>query len=137
MRQFPGTLRKKSRIEIIPMIDVMMFLLVFFVLISTNVIPALGLKMKLPTSVTAVNDRPPERVVVTLPAQGNVQIDGLELNYPEDLAQQIRQRKSAAANGIVVIINGDESVALQKVVDLMDTLKSQGVQSVSIAATKK
>lgn len=39
---------KKARIEIIPMIDVMMFLLVFFVLISLNVIPALGIKTSLP-----------------------------------------------------------------------------------------
>ena len=42
--------RKKARIEIVPMIDVMMFLLVFFVLISLHVIPALGIKTQLPTS---------------------------------------------------------------------------------------
>ena len=42
--------RRKARIEIIPMIDVMMFLLVFFVLISMNVIPATGIKTQLPGS---------------------------------------------------------------------------------------
>ena len=50
MRQWQQTQRKKARIEIIPMIDVMMFLLVFFVLISVNVIPALGIKTEQPNS---------------------------------------------------------------------------------------
>lgn len=137
MRRFPETVRKKSRIEIIPMIDVMMFLLVFFVLISTNVIPALGLKMKLPSSSSAVNNRPPERVIVNLPAEGALQIDGREVGNPAALAEQVKQRKLAATNGIAVIINGDESVALQRLVDLMDLLKSEGIESISIAAKKK
>ena len=42
MRHWPEKRRKRARIEIIPMIDVMMFLLVFFVLISANVLSALG-----------------------------------------------------------------------------------------------
>jgi len=50
MRAWPQRARKSVRIEIIPMIDVMMFLLVFFVLISINVLPALGLKVALPHS---------------------------------------------------------------------------------------
>lgn len=137
MRRFPETVRKKTRIEIIPMIDVMMFLLVFFVLISINVIPALGLKMKLPSSSSAINHRPPERVIVNLPAEGSLQIDGQDVAGQKVLADMVKQRKAAAPNGIAVIINGDESVALQKLVDLMDVLKSEGVESISIAAKKK
>lgn len=137
MRRFPETVRKKSRIEIIPMIDVMMFLLVFFVLISTNVIPALGLKMKLPSSSSAVNNRPPERVIVTLPSQGLLQLDGQELSNEANLTKAIQQRKASAANGLSVIINGDEAVPLQRLVDLMDLLKSEGIESISIAAKKK
>ena len=137
MRRFPETVRKKSRIEIIPMIDVMMFLLVFFVLISTNVIPALGLKMKLPSSSTAANNRPPERVVVTLPAQGRLQLDGQDFENDDGLIKALQQRKAAAANGLAIIINGDESVPLQRLVDLMDVVKSQGIESISIAAKKK
>lgn len=48
MRTWPKRPTKSVRIEIIPMIDVMMFLLVFFVLISIHVLPALGLKVALP-----------------------------------------------------------------------------------------
>ena len=59
MSRWPDAPRKKTRIELVPMIDVMMFLLVFFVLISINVIPALGLKTKLPQSSQAKEERPP------------------------------------------------------------------------------
>ena len=57
MRRWDDGDSARARIEIIPMIDVMMFLLVFFVLISINVIPALGLKTTLPNSKAPENSR--------------------------------------------------------------------------------
>jgi len=42
----------KPRVEVIPMIDIMMFLLVFFVVISLKMIAGTGLDMELPGSAT-------------------------------------------------------------------------------------
>ena len=64
MRQWPERRERRARIEIIPMIDVMMFLLVFFVLISVNVLPALGLKITPPSS--ARPDKVVERTRLTV-----------------------------------------------------------------------
>ena len=61
MRTFPDFAVKKARIEVIPMIDVMMFLLVFFVLISINVIPAGGLKVALPSLSTLEKNVVPKK----------------------------------------------------------------------------
>ena len=44
---------KKARIEIIPMIDIMFFLLVFFIMITLHMIPNAGLKTQLPSSASA------------------------------------------------------------------------------------
>ena len=85
MRRFPNQPRKRTRIEIIPMIDVMMFLLVFFVLISINVIPALGLKMKLPQSSQAREDHPPKRVILGISSQGDFLLDGVEFRSLESM----------------------------------------------------
>jgi biopolymer transport protein ExbD len=137
MRRFPATTRKKSRIELIPMIDVMMFLLVFFVLLSINVIPALGLKMKLPTSNQAVESHPPIRVILSVPAKGNYLLDGQDHGDLTQLGQVLRQRKSEAKPGIAVIIQGDEDAALQRLVDAMDMLKGQGIDAMTIAAKRK
>lgn len=137
MRRFPNTPRKKSRIEIIPMIDVMMFLLVFFVLISINVIPALGLKVKLPQSSSAQDHRPPVRVILGIPASGSFTIDGESVQDLASVTRILQQRKQGAANGIAVIVQGDEAASLQKLVEVMDALKSAGMEAMTISAKRK
>ena len=144
MRRFPNQPRKRTRIEIIPMIDVMMFLLVFFVLISINVIPALGLKMKLPQSSQAREDHPPKRVILGISAQGEFLLDGVEFRSLESMQPSlIKLRDEASAKGgdvkknLVVIINGDQESKLQQLVDVMDFLKSNGIDSMTIASKKK
>jgi biopolymer transport protein ExbD len=126
------------------MIDVMMFLLVFFVLISINVIPALGLKMKLPQSSQAREDHPPKRVILGISAQGDFLLDGVEFRSLESMQSSlIKLRDEASANGgdvkknLVVIINGDQESKLQQLVDVMDLLKSNGIDSMTIASKKK
>ena len=58
------------------MIDVMMFLLVFFVLISLNALPSRGLKVALPYAADAAHLDVPKRVTVTLAANGDVYLEG-------------------------------------------------------------
>ncbi len=137
MRRFPDTQSKKTRIEIIPMIDVMMFLLVFFVLISINVIPALGLKTKLPVSSTATDERPLQKVIVTLTKNQVIQVDGKTLQSLDEVKQVVQNIKQNAKGRLSVIVNGDESVSLQRLVDVMDVLKSIGIDAMTITAKKK
>jgi len=119
------------------MIDVMMFLLVFFVLISINVIPALGLKTKLPVSSTASDERPLEKVIVTLSKDNLMQVNGETLASSEDFKRVMQDIKQNAKGRLSVIINGDESVPLQKLVDVMDVLKSLGIDAMTITAKRK
>ena len=42
--------QKKGRVDIIPMIDIMLFLLVFFIMITLQMIPDKGLNLQLPTA---------------------------------------------------------------------------------------
>jgi biopolymer transport protein ExbD len=132
MRRFPDTTPKKTRIEIIPMI-----LLVFFVLISINVIPALGLKTKLPLSSTATDERPLEKVIVTLSKGDLIQVNGETLASLEEVRRVVQNIKQNAKGRLSVIVNGDESVSIQKLVDVMDVLKSLGIDAMTIAAKKK
>ena len=136
MKRWPDAPKKKTRIEIIPMIDVMMFLLVFFVLISLNVIPALGLKTKLPQSSQAKDERPPLRILVTLPKGEGIQVDG-EATSLAALADKLEAKKKASDKPVSILINGDESVELQRLIDVMDVLKARGFDSLAIAARKR
>jgi biopolymer transport protein ExbD len=131
MRAWPVRPRKSPRIEIIPMIDVMMFLLVFFVLISLNALPSRGLKVALPVAADATHLDVPKRVTVTLAANGDIYLDGAKT----DLAE-LRGKLQAMAQSakLTVIIAGDQNAHLQPLVSVLDALKSAGIGSASIIA---
>jgi biopolymer transport protein ExbD len=125
---------KKARIEIIPMIDVMMFLLVFFVLISLNVIPALGIKTTLPGSAQPEKLQVRKHAVVTIAPDGRVQLDGSDYSL-EGMSSALKQLK--AAGEVDVVINSDKDVSVQQLVDVMDGIKSSGITAIAISSKKK
>ena len=125
---------KKARIEIIPMIDVMMFLLVFFVLISLNVIPALGIKTTLPGSAQPDKLQVRKHAVVTISPAGQVQLDGTDYSLA-GLSSALKQLK--ASGDADVVINSDKDVSVQQLVDVMDSIKSSGITAIAISSKKK
>jgi biopolymer transport protein ExbD len=136
MRQWQKTERKKARIEIIPMIDVMMFLLVFFVLISVNVIPALGIKTQQPNSSQAQQLKTQDvQVVVTLGKENVIQVDGKNIELGQ-LTAAIRQ-KADKSDQISVIVNSDKGAEVQTLIDVMDEIKKSGLGKVSLAARER
>ena len=117
------------------MIDVMMFLLVFFVLISINVIPAAGLKTRLPTSAAAQDNREVHNVIITVARTGELQLDGKTVGA-EQLGPQLRSLKQSGKD-VHVIIKGDAEVELQRLVDVMDAVKGSGIEALTIATKRK
>jgi biopolymer transport protein ExbD len=124
--------KKKARIEIVPMIDVMMFLLVFFVLISLHVIPALGIKTQLPSSTQPEKLAIRKHLVVTLAKGGQVQLDGLDYSLSA-LRAALRDQARLSAD-IDVVVNSDRDASVQQLVDVMDAVKSSGITSIAIAS---
>jgi biopolymer transport protein ExbD len=135
MHTWGDTKPRKSRIEIIPMIDVMMFLLVFFVLVSINVIPALGLKTTLPKSSQAQENKARRNAVITLGKTGELQLDGKPTTIIE-LPGKLRALQRPEEK-LFVVINGDQATELQLLIDVMDALKAAGFEAFSIASKKK
>lgn len=133
MRSWSETKKAKPHIELIPMIDVMMFLLVFFVLISLNVIPSQGLKTQLPSATTSQALKPQTKAIVTLFAD-QIQLDGK--NTTVDALVQALKAQQQAGQSIAVIINSDKGVAVEQLVSVMDRLRADGFTSVSLATRK-
>lgn len=134
MRAWHAEPRKRARIEIIPMIDVMMFLLVFFVLVSINVIPAFGVKTQLPRSSNAETNIAKHTAIVSLGRLGETELDGSRISVPE-LTPALRKLQVGHPD-MTVVINGDQSVELQRIIEVMDAVKAAGLQKISIAARK-
>ena len=98
MRSWPTRPYKPVRIQVIPMVDVMMFLLVFFVLISIHVLPALGLKVALPHSSVAAKLDEVRHVTVTLTADSGIYLDGNPTTV-EDLPGSTAQPQRSIESG--------------------------------------
>jgi biopolymer transport protein ExbD len=134
MRSWPMRPYKPVRIQVIPMVDVMMFLLVFFVLISIHVLPALGLKVALPHSSAAAKLDEIRRVTLTLTADGGIYLDGNPTSA-EDLPDQLRNLSTQSK--LAVIIAGDEHSQLQLLVDVLGALQRSGIAATSITTKAK
>ncbi|MBN3191967.1 biopolymer transporter ExbD [Pectobacterium brasiliense] len=132
MRNWNEPKKQKAHIDLVPMIDVMMFLLVFFVLISMNVIPALGLKTQLPAAGSAQQLKPQKKAIITLGAQDHLELDGQPMAL-SDLVTTLQQQQDQQTT---IIINSDKSVEVERLVAVMDTLRQGGFLSISIATRK-
>lgn len=133
MRSWNKPKKNKAHIELIPMIDVMMFLLVFFVLISLNVIPAQGLKTQLPGAASAQQLKPQKKAIVTLGDNDRLQLDGQPIAL-QDLVGRLKQQQRDEP--LTIILNSDKGVAVERLVAVMDNLRQGGFTSVSIATRK-
>lgn len=135
MIHFEDPPKRHARIEIIPMIDVMMFLLVFFVLLSINVIPSRGLSTTLPQSSSAAQVNPEKPVVVTITRDGALQVDGADTTL-EALGARVKE-KAGDVEKAQVTLKTDEGTLMQRVIDVMDVLKAASVSKLSIATRAK
>jgi biopolymer transport protein ExbD len=135
MRSWPQKKERRARIEIIPMIDVMMFLLVFFVLISMNVLPALGLRIAPPTAAHPDQMIERTRMQVGIDPNGGVFLDGEPVSL-EALTEKLKAA-TTPEKPLAVIITGDAGANLQHLVSVLDALKAAGVVSAQIVAKQK
>lgn len=122
--RFRRRLTPEARVDLIPMIDVVFQLVVFFMVSSTFMLTP-GIKLALPTSTTAEPVVMSE-MVVTIAADGEIYInrDGYTL---EAFDQALAVIASEAADEIEsVIIEGDESVSYELMITVLDVLRKNG-----------
>ncbi len=123
---------KKPRIEIIPMIDIMLFLLVFFIMLALKMIPTSGHVTKLPTSSTATTIPNPKLTVEILPT-GEINVDSKSSSIA-GLTDYLKQRD---ASKISVTLVGADTVSLQQLMSVIDAIKSGGASQISLAAINR
>ncbi len=122
---------KKARIEIIPMIDTMFFLLVFFMVATLSMTMQRGLPVNLPHAATA-QDELRQVVILTLTKEGKLLFDKEEIGSLHEVAARLIRWK-ATGSEVSVVINADRSVEHGSVVELMDAIRQGGVTRIAIA----
>ena len=120
-------------INMTPLIDIMLVLLIIFMVSSSAAIES-GLDVSLP-EVNAVSDKSDAILVVSLSKTGEVAIQGTKI-LPDEIKDKI-------AAGLVelktesVILEGDGDSTLTKAMEIMDIAKLAGAKNFSIAAKLK
>jgi biopolymer transport protein ExbD len=123
--------RKKARIEIIPMIDTMFFLLVFFMVATLSMTVQRGLPVNLPHAATA-RDELRQVVTLTLTSQGKLLLDKEPLSSTEEAKGRLLRWKATGAD-VSVVVNADRSVEHGHVVELMDAARQAGITRIAVA----
>jgi biopolymer transport protein ExbD len=120
----------KARIEIIPMIDVIFFLLVFFMVSTLSMTINRGLPVNLPTAANSQKDLR-ENLNLTLTQDGTIFLNKEPITL-QDLGPRVKTALAAEPE-LMVILNADGDVRHQAVVEAMDELRLVGVARLAIA----
>ncbi len=122
---------KKARIEIIPLIDIMFFLLASFMLASLSMIRLQSIKMDLPTATMAKRDFKPDIVNIAVDRVGDIYIEKKPVNLVE--LHTYLSNKFRVNTNVPVYISGDKDATHGSVIRVLDLVRREGIQKVSFA----
>lgn len=127
----PSWHSKPARIEIIPMIDTIFFLLVFFMVATLSMTIQRGMTVNLPTAATAEHISQ-DIVTVSLTKTGELFYDRERMASITDMQARLAQIRLTTQPSI--IINADEDVAHGEVVRILDAIRKSGITKMAIAS---
>jgi biopolymer transport protein ExbD len=122
---------KKSRLEIIPLIDIMFFLLASFMMVSLQMQIVRTLKANLPTATLATSNNKPDIVNLNVNKDGEVSVDDKAMAFSE-LFSMLTNRYSMNTN-LPVYITGADEATHGSVMFVLDFVKRAGIRNVAIA----
>ena len=128
--------RRKARLEIIPLIDIMFFLLASFMMVSLSLDRTQNIKVNLPTATQAGHDFKADMLNLAVDKAGAVWLEKKRLSLPE-LSLVLSNRLRSNTN-LPVYISGDRDTLHGAMVDVYEAVRSAGVQKVgfTVAGTE-
>lgn len=124
------TSRRRPRIEIIPLIDIIFFLLATFVMISLSMVRNQGLNVNLPTAQSGTSQDRSRSVTITVTETQDVYLDKERINL-NGLTESLKALK-AQDPGLKVFINADAKALFQSAVKVLDDVRLAGISRVAI-----
>lgn len=122
---------KKARIEIIPLIDIMFFLLASFMMASLSMIKMQSIKMNLPTAVSARRDFNPDIINIAVDKVGNLYVGKTQVNMVQ-LSEMLSNKFHVNTN-VPVYISGDKDATHGMMIGVLDLVRRVGIEKVSFA----
>ena len=124
---------KQPDLNIIPMIDIMFFLLVFFMLSTMYMVEQKTIPVNLPQATSATIDNK-TNFTVTLKDDGSIYLEDQQTDIQTLLMQATKEQKNNPS--FAIIIRADKDINYDKVVSFIDTLKKAGITRFGLATNR-
>jgi biopolymer transport protein ExbD len=125
---------RQPKLMVIPMIDIIFFLLVFFIMSTLYMVDQQTIPVNLPQAASAQSDKP-HSVAVAVTREGRILFDQEEI--PLELVKRRVQIEVSKQNDVVFVLRSDKQVEYGKVVAILDEMKLAGAHRVAIATERK
>jgi biopolymer transport protein ExbD len=127
-----GRYREEPEINLIPMIDVLLVILIFL-MVTTTYSKFAGLEINLPTADAQAPQDKPNEIDVVVTASGSILVNKAPVVGGVEALAVVLRRAAEGAQEPVVIINADAKAAHQNVIDVMQAARNAGLSHVSFA----
>jgi len=132
-----GRGREEPEINLIPMIDVLLVILIFL-MITTTYSKFAGLEINLPTADAQAPKDEPNEINVTVTLAGDITVNRVAVAGNDvDAISVALKRAAGEAKEPVVIINADAKSNFQRVVDVMQAAQQSGLAHISFATQQQ
>jgi biopolymer transport protein ExbD len=121
---------KRARIEIIPLIDIMFFLLASFMLVSLTMINMKGIDVNLPTATSAQPNSKPDFTMVSVDAIGEIYFEKEKVERDDVLPRF--QKEYQQNHDARVFIRADKDATYENIVFVLDKARTAGIQKVGL-----
>ena len=130
---------KKARIEIIPLIDIIFFLLATFVMVSLSMTKNQGVNVALPSAASAgtlmEQQEQSKALTLSVTEKGDVFFNKEKITLAQ-LPFRLQTFKSLEKDP-KVIVNGDSGADFKVVVAVLDEVRKAGIGKVGISTDKR
>ncbi len=125
---------RRARIEIIPLIDIMFFLLATFIMVSTSMIKNQGIPVKIPTATTSAPQDRQDDATISVTEKGDVYFNRELVNISQ-LSSRLQNLKAKTTDP-KIFINGDENALFGHAVAVLDAVRQLGITKIAIETRK-
>ncbi|MFZ0132696.1 MAG: biopolymer transporter ExbD [Desulfobacterales bacterium] len=122
---------RKARIEMLPMIDVVFLLLVFFIYAMLSMAVHRGLRVELPVSETVEIDKK-LILAVTVKADGSIFIDKVPVEPDRVTSVLLEKTRGQADPGVLLF--ADRDLPYQSLFAVLDHIRAAGLSRISLQA---
>jgi len=128
-------LKRRSRIVIIPLIDIMFFLLASFMMVSLEMSKTENIKVNLPPASQSQQDYRPDMINIAVDKSGAVWLEKKTISLPE--LSLVLSNRFRADMDLPVYISGDRDALHGDMVKVYETVRSAGIQKVAFMTDGK